>query len=178
MSERILEVVDYNPLWVKAFELERSLVEEAMKGIVVEISHIGSTSIPGLAAKPIIDILVAVTDLDVLDQRTKKMELLGYKAKGENGIVGRRYFQKGGNQRTHHLHAFKSGDENLVRHKALRDYLLHHREVVLEYEKLKKELVAICSKNDVSGYQEGKSSFLQKHKKLALQWYRAECEKK
>jgi GrpB-like predicted nucleotidyltransferase (UPF0157 family) len=64
MSERILEVVDHNPLWVKAFELERSLIEEAMKGIVLEIYHIGSTSIPGLAAKPIIDILVEVTDLD------------------------------------------------------------------------------------------------------------------
>jgi GrpB-like predicted nucleotidyltransferase (UPF0157 family) len=106
------------------------------------------------------------------------MESLGYKAKGENGIVGRRYFQKGGNQRTHHLHAFKSGNENLIRHRAFRDYLLHHREVVLEYDRLKKELVATCRKNDVSGYQEGKSRFLRKHEELALQWYRAECAKK
>jgi len=138
---------------------------------VVEIHHIGSTAIPGLAAKPIIDILMEVTDLGELDQRTHGMESLGYRAKGENGIIGRRYFQKGGDRRTHHLHAFQCGDENLVRHIAFRDYLLNHRDVVVEYEQLKKALVTVCG-HDMSRYQDGKSDFVREHQALALRWYK------
>lgn len=171
MSQRILEIVDYSPSWVEAFELEKSILEATLKTVVVKIHHIGSTSIPGLAAKPIIDILMEAKDLSELDRRAHEMESLGYRPKGENGIVGRRYFQKGGNQRSHHLHAYQCGDVNLIRHIAFRDYLLHHREIVTAYEKLKLKLASGCE-NDLVQYQNGKSNFLQEHEELALKWYR------
>jgi GrpB-like predicted nucleotidyltransferase (UPF0157 family) len=167
-QKRVIEVVDYNPAWKAAFVLERSLLQEALGEIVVAVHHIGSTSVPGLAAKPIIDILLAVTDLAALDDKGAEMAALGYKAKGENGIPGRRYFHKGGPQRTHHAHAFTAGDPNLTRHLAFRDYLIANPEVTQEYAALKKRL-ASAYKDDSRLYQAGKEDFISLHEWLALE---------
>ncbi|HBL29092.1 MAG TPA: GrpB family protein, partial [Acidobacteria bacterium] len=152
MERRVLEVVAYNPEWPQRFEAEQALLREALGGVVVKVHHMGSTAVPGLPAKPIIDLLLEVSDLQELDERTPELEALGYKAKGENGITGRRYFQKGGLQRTHHLHAFKTGDAQVVRHLAFRDYLIGHPEVAREYADLKMRLAA--GGTSVAKYQE------------------------
>jgi GrpB-like predicted nucleotidyltransferase (UPF0157 family) len=103
-----------------------------------KIHHVGSTAVPGLAAKPIIDILIEVTGLEALDALHEDMKVIGYKPKGEFGIPGRRYYQKGGKQRTHQIHAFVTGDFNVTRHIAFRDYLRANSDVAREYGEVKK----------------------------------------
>jgi GrpB-like predicted nucleotidyltransferase (UPF0157 family) len=129
--------------------------------------HIGSTAVPGLAAKPVIDILVEVRSLDELDARESAMTALGYEARGENGIPGRRYYQRGGAVRTHHVHAFARGHENVGRHLAFRNYLRTHGEVADEYARLKKAAAAACG-GDSEVYSAMKDGFVEKHQQLAL----------
>ncbi|MEL6658238.1 MAG: GrpB family protein [Bacteroidota bacterium] len=167
---RLITVVDYNPRWPQAFEQEAALLRQALSDALVEIHHIGSTSVPGLAAKPIIDILPEVHDLALLDARAPQMEALGYEVMGEFGIPGRRYFRKGGDERTHHVHAFLAGDAHAIRHLAFRDYLIAHPEVAQAYGQLKRE-VAQRSNNNIETYGDGKDPFIKIHERKALEWY-------
>lgn len=109
---RKIEVVDYNPAWPELFIKEFDILQKTLKGAAIAIHHIGCTAVFGIAAKPIIDIIIEITNPDVLDKLNIDMEGIGYKPKEEFGIVGRRYFQKGGDERTHHVHAFIVGDKN------------------------------------------------------------------
>ena len=109
MSSRKIEVVDYDTDWPHSFESEKLALEKALYDTAVKIEHIASSSIPNLAAKPIIDILIEIDKVERLDVKADIFCNLGYEVKGENGIPGRRYYQKGGNNRTHHIHAFQSG---------------------------------------------------------------------
>lgn len=170
MGRRKIKVVEYNPAWVSLFESEQSLLENALGGLAVKVEHIGSTAVPGLAAKPVIDILIEVSGLPELESRSRELESIGYLVLGENGITGRRYFQKGGNQRSHHVHAFETGDTNLLRHRAFRDYLIAHPDIALEYSGVKKMAAAACG-NDISQYMSLKNGFIKAHEALALQWY-------
>ena len=170
LSSRVVEVVDYDPNWKNTFETERVLLTKAIGINAVKIEHIGSTSVVGLIAKPVIDILIEVTNLKELDVTNENIEALGYIIKGENGISGRRYFQKGGNQRSHHVHAFQTNDSHLHRHRAFKEYLIAHSAIALEYGSIKKEAVS-KSENDINVYMVLKNSFIQKHEKLALEWF-------
>ena len=138
LNTRVIEVVDYDSNWQKAFETEKILLTKAICVNAIKVEHIGSTSVLGLAAKPVIDILVEVSSFKELDAANTKLEALGYKVKGENGISGRRYFQKGGNQRSHQVRAFQTNDTNLVRHIAFKEYLIAHPEIAMEYSFVKK----------------------------------------
>lgn len=170
MTTRVLEVVDYDPAWVTLFADEQKQLAKVLAETALDIYHIGSTSVPGLAAKPVIDILVAVSGLDALDDKNQLMLSLGYMVKGENGIAGRRYFQKGGNARSHHLHAFKKGDEALTRHLAFRDYLVAHPNIAQQYGELKLALIR-AGRDSSEPYMQGKNDFIQHHERLALNWY-------
>ena len=90
-------------------------------------------------------------------------------AQGEQGIVGRRFFQKGGQRRTHHVHALSIGDANVMRHVAFRDYLRSHPKVAEEYATLKKISAATSGKN-IERYIQGKLDFVKETEKLALAW--------
>jgi len=171
LSNRVIEVVDYDSSWKNTFETEKVLLTKAIGINAVNTEHIGSTAVVGLAAKPIIDILIEVSDLKKLDTANEKIEALGYKIKGENGISGRRYFQKGGNQRSHHVHAFQTNDLHLHRHIAFKEYLIAHSKIASEYGFLKKEAVS-KSDNNINIYMSLKNNFIQKHEKLAIEWFR------
>ena len=164
-------VVDYQPEWPQQFQAEASLWRAVLGEVLLDIQHIGSTSVPGLAAKPIIDILLAVSDLKTLDSFTTAIEKQGYEVMGEYGIRGRRYFRKGGNQRSHHVHAFQVGDANLERHLAFRDYLRAHPAVAKAYGNLKKEIIQLRVQDSIS-YGDAKEPFIQEHEEKALVWYR------
>ena len=164
---RKIEVVNYNPLWPKLFAAERALLQQILGEVALEIHHIGSTSVPGLAAKPIIDILIEVTNVAILDTLQSEMISIGYQPKGEFGIVGRRYFRKGSDNRTHHIHAFASGNSNLTRHIAVRDYLRNHQNVIKEYAELKKNLAKTCN-NDIDLYCDGKDAYVKRIERIAL----------
>jgi GrpB-like predicted nucleotidyltransferase (UPF0157 family) len=170
LNNRVVEVVDYDPIWQKTFEAEKQLLLDAIGQNAVIIEHMGSTAVKGLPSKPVIDILVEVTSILDLEISSKKIQALGYIVKGENGITGRRYFQKGGNQRSHHVHAFKTGDLNLIRHRAFKEYLIAHPMIATEYGKIKKNSVLNC-KNNINIYMEHKNNFIQKHEKIAVVWF-------
>jgi len=124
-----IEIVNYSPSWPKEFESEKLLLQNKLGPIVDAIHHIGSTSVEGLAAKPIIDIILEAKSLELLDKSELIFKSLGHEAMGEFGIPGRRYYRKGGDNRTHQIHAFKTGDKNVHRHLVFRDYMKTHSEV-------------------------------------------------
>jgi GrpB-like predicted nucleotidyltransferase (UPF0157 family) len=169
MSVRIIEVVPYDEAWPSTFVTEKQSLSDMLGECVLAIHHIGSTAVPGLPAKPIIDILLEVSDLFVFDIRSPLLAGLGYQAKGEFGIPGRRYFTKGGERRTHQLHAFKRSDTNVTRHLAFRDYLRTHPEIAVEYADLKRRVAASCE-NDIERYSAGKHDFVEAHQAAALVW--------
>jgi len=166
---REIEVVDYQKTWESDFTDEAELLMGVIGLLNPSIHHIGSTSVPGLAAKPIIDILIEVEDVSVLDDYSGNFESVGYLGRGELGIPGRRFYQKGGDNRSHHIHAFKREHSDVVRHLAFREYLVAHPEIVQEYASLKKKVALSCN-NDIEDYCDGKDEFVKKHEKLALGW--------
>jgi GrpB-like predicted nucleotidyltransferase (UPF0157 family) len=118
---RKIEVVEYDPSWPELFEIEAEQIKQALGRNCIEIHHIGSTSVPGLSAKPIIDMLPVVRDIQEVDKATKAMESLGYEAKGEYGMAFRRYFQKGKDIRTHNVHMYQEGDPEISRYLKFRN---------------------------------------------------------
>jgi len=156
---RNIEVIEYDPIWPRLFEEERSLLIQTLGEVAIGIHHIGSTAVPGLAAKPIIDILIEVTDVVALDALNQNIEAIGYEPRGESGIPRRRYFKKGGDNRTHHVHAFTQGDLNVTRLIAVRDYLRVHPDVAQEYGEQKKDVAARCD-NDIDRYCDGKDAYM------------------
>lgn len=126
MSQHIT-VVDYNPLWQEKYEKEARLIRKILADNCIAIYHIGSTSVKGLAAKPIIDIMAAVRSLEKVDNVAKDFKELDYEYLGEFGIKGRRYLRKGGDERTHQIHIFQMDDwNNIGRHLAFCDYMRTH----------------------------------------------------
>jgi len=164
---RKIEIVDYDHSWPQLFEAERDLLQQTLGDVCIKIFHIGSTAVLELAAKPIIDILIEVTDVEALDELNVEMEIIGYNPKGEFGIPGRRYFQKGDDNRSHHIHAFARGDSNVMRHIAFRDYLRTHPEVAREYGELKRNVADACE-NDVGKYCDGKDRFVKRIEAIAM----------
>jgi GrpB-like predicted nucleotidyltransferase (UPF0157 family) len=128
----------YNPDWprIAGDHAERLRV---LGSILVTVHHIGSTSVPGLAAKPIIDLMPVVTDLDALDHERWRVVALGYDWHGELGIPGRRYckLSDAAGSRIAQLHFFETNSPHVGRHIAFRDYLRAHPEAAGEYEKEK-----------------------------------------
>lgn len=164
-------VVDYDPLWPLLFRKEADAISRILGDNLVLIHHIGSTSVPFLAAKPIIDIMPVVKDLSGVDAVSGEFVKLGYEYLGEFGIKGRRYLRKGGQERTHQIHIFQMEDDtNILRHLAFRDYLRSHRDVAMEYAALKKDLAARFP-YDIDGYCDGKDAFVKRIENLALAEY-------
>ncbi len=152
-------VVPYNNEWPSMFEMEAKLIKQALGDNCLAVHHIGSTAVPGLASKPIIDILPVVKNILQVDQANAAMEQLGYKAKGEFGIPFRRYFQKGGDKRTHQVHIFEEGNPEIERHIKFRDWMIAHADDKEAYSKLKKEL-SLKFPHDIMSYCMGKDDFI------------------
>ena len=167
---RKIEVHHYQANWKDQFYKEAELLKNILDDEIIKIHHIGSTSVPGLAAKPIIDIIIEVKNIYAIDNYNKYMHQIGYEAFGENGLTGRRYFQKGGDTRSHHVHVYQTGNSEILRHIALRDYLIAHPEEAQAYGKLKLTLARQCN-HDVESYISGKHDFVQLLEEKALKWF-------
>jgi GrpB-like predicted nucleotidyltransferase (UPF0157 family) len=167
-------VVPHDPIWATEFEREASRIREALGISVADVHHIGSTSVPNIYAKPIIDILVETTDLNAIDANTLNMTAGGYEAMGEFGLPGRRYFRRDNAQgiRTHHVHVFEKGSDSVERHLAFRDYLIAHPAHAQLYSAMKRELAPLCA-NDMEKYMDGKDPFIKNTEILALKWFRS-----
>lgn len=166
---RIIEVVPHNSQWEDEYRKEAKIICSIMGNEIVEIHHIGSTSIPNIYAKPVIDILIGVKCIKNVDKYNKEMEKLGYIAKGECGIAGRKFFLKGLYNRTDHIHIFQTGNPEIKRHLNFRDYMIAHPKEAKHYEELKKEL-AIKFRYDSEGYCNGKNVFIKDIDNKAEKW--------
>ena len=147
------------------FEAEAALVREIIGDNLITIFHIGSTAVPGLKAKPVIDMLPVVRDVAALDGLTREFAAAGYEAMGEFGLPGRRYFRKGGANRTHQLHAYQyDAVHAITRHVAYRDYMRAHAEARAAYGELKASL-ASCFPDDIGAYCDGKDEFVKEYER-------------
>jgi GrpB-like predicted nucleotidyltransferase (UPF0157 family) len=170
---RKIVIVSYNPLWPQMFEEEAAKISAVFGTELISIHHIGSTSIPGLSAKPIIDIMPIVRSVETVDAFNPAMIELGYEPKGENGISGRRYFQKGGQlNRSHHVHTYEATNPAVKEHLDLRDYLIAHPDDARQYGELKEEL-ALKFPHDIEGYINGKDAFVKEIIRRAAEWRRS-----
>jgi GrpB-like predicted nucleotidyltransferase (UPF0157 family) len=156
----LVELVPYNPDWSKLFSDALSEIKSILGGNCVEIHHIGSTAIPGICAKPIIDILIVVKDINQIDSFNDKFEALGYVCQGEYGIPGRRFYWKSKEKRTHNIHLFQQGSSEILRHVAFKDFMIEHSDYAHAYSLIKKNLAEVFF-NDIENYVDGKASFVQ-----------------
>lgn len=167
---RKVEVIPFSERWSIDFDEEAAILQEIFGAEIIEIYHIGSTSIQGLSAKPIIDIMPVVKDITQVDQYDGKMAAIGYEAKGENGIARRRYFQKGGDERTHHIHIYENGSLEIDRHLTFRDFLRAHPVKAKVYGDLKEKL-AQKFPYDIDSYIKGKERLASEIEREAIVWY-------
>jgi len=149
--------MDYDPIWRELFLSEKARLEMAFKGIALEIRHIGSTSVPGLAAKPVIDILVAVEAAFDADELMPVLATLGYVHVPQED--GDRIFFRKGTPRTHHVHVVRAGSWAFFSHVWFRDYLVDHPSAAEEYELLKRVLAA-RHRSDRAAYVKGKDAMV------------------
>jgi GrpB-like predicted nucleotidyltransferase (UPF0157 family) len=131
-------LVEYDPRWVDLAFAEAALIRKALGA--VEVEHIGSTAVPGLSAKPVLDLLAGLRPLDVGSAEIEAMQGLRDEYLGEHGLPGRLFFRKGPERRTHHVHAVELGGTEWLRHLAFRDYLRAHPEETARYGEAKRAL--------------------------------------
>jgi GrpB-like predicted nucleotidyltransferase (UPF0157 family) len=97
---RVIKIEEYQSYWISDYKIESEILSQTIELLAPTIHHIGSTAVVGLAAKPVIDILIEIERADSIDAYNSKMYEIGYIAQGELGIAGRRFFQKGGDNRS------------------------------------------------------------------------------
>ena len=168
---RNIEVVPHNPNWAAMFQAEADQLAPIFGPEALAIEHIGSSAIPGIKAKPIIDILIAVKDIERVGDFNEQMIALGYEPYGEFGIPGRRYFSMGHTDadRPRHVHVFQSDNPEVARHIDFRDYMRAHPDNAQIYSRLKESL-AQKFPNDRERYTDGKSDFIREMDRKAAKW--------
>ena len=160
MGEAV-QVVEYDPAWPAAFERERALIADALGDLMLGIEHVGSTAVPGLGAKPVIDIMIAVRDLADGERCVARLEGLGYEYRGDAGIPRRLHFRKfTRGARTHHLDMVEQASDYWERIILFRDYLREHPQEAEEYYRLKVRLTARFGA-DREGYNMAKTEFIE-----------------
>ena len=156
---RTITVVDHDPAWPAAFERLRARIWPVVADLAVAIEHVGSTSVPGLAAKPVIDLDVVLRSGADLPRVIGRLATLGYAHLGDLGIDGREAFAPPPGPPEHHLYVCPPDSPALANHLALRDHLRRHPELAAAYGALKKRL-ATTFVHDIDGYVAGKTGFI------------------
>lgn len=163
-------IAAYDPGWKDEYTREAQRIRAHIGARVEAVEHIGSTAVPGLAAKPIIDLMAGVADLDAADACIGALESLGYEyvPEFEGTMPDRRYFRRltADGTPTHHLHMVVTGDDFWVRHIEFRDYLRAHPDVVREYAALKRDIAARYA-TDRYGYTSAKGDFIKQVERAA-----------
>jgi GrpB-like predicted nucleotidyltransferase (UPF0157 family) len=168
-----IELVPHDPNWAQAFTLERGRILEALGsletgGVLEWIEHVGSTAIPGIHAKPVLDIAAVAHPFPLSESTRDSLGKLGYEYRGEAGIPGREFFRT--DPRTRHLHVFTFDSEAFFQHVFFRDYLRAHQEKAFEYENLKLEL-AKKFRTDREAYTNGKDKLVGQFNREARAWH-------
>ncbi|MHA1348033.1 MAG: GrpB family protein [Candidatus Heimdallarchaeaceae archaeon] len=162
LKRGVVKLNDYDPQWKSLFEKESALILSVAEEVIEDIQHIGSTAIPGVVAKPIIDVLLAINSLSNIKKLTDLLTPIGFVYRGEQGIPDRHLFVKGGEDyRTHHLHVVVKEHSEWLKHILFRDYLRKHPKDVEKYSKLKLDLLKKYE-FEREKYTESKSDFIEK----------------
>ena len=162
MAAKHVVVEPYNETWERNFREIKAELENALGGSALRIEHVGSTAVPGLSAKPIIDIDIVIRDYTVLGDTVSKLRGIGYEHEGDLGVAGREAFRYDGKEhlQKHHLYVCPEDSAELKRHTSFRDYLRSHPEAVREYSRVKEESAAMYP-YDIDGYIEHKAPFIE-----------------
>jgi GrpB-like predicted nucleotidyltransferase (UPF0157 family) len=153
-------ITDYDPSWPTTFQTLRVSLESILGGLALGIEHVGSTSVPGLPAKPIIDLDVVVRGRSEAASAIERLTSAGYTHLGDLGVSGREAFESPEGSPEHHLYVCQMDSRELRRHIAFRDYLRLHPDVAEEYGKLKQSL-ARKFREDREAYTEAKTAFVE-----------------
>jgi GrpB-like predicted nucleotidyltransferase (UPF0157 family) len=163
-----VRIADYDSRWASMFEEARSEIVGRCGALVVGVEHVGSTSVPGLGAKPIIDIMAAVERLDDARALVEPLAAIGFEFVPKNDFPDRRFFRRGlRGAGTHHLHVVERGSWEWRRHLLFRDHLRAHPERAAEYERLKRALAAEHGP-DRGAYTDAKTPFIESVVERAL----------
>jgi GrpB-like predicted nucleotidyltransferase (UPF0157 family) len=166
LERNVVRLTPYNPAWKALYEIEKRRILEVVGKVILDIQHVGSTALPGGAAKPIIDIAIAVESYEKAFASVEPIVELGYEYLGENGVPRRHYFVKRDPRSTHHIHMNELHSQDWENQILFRDYLLAHPELVQEYTRLKLRLADQFS-SDRLAYAEGKAPFIEHVLQLA-----------
>ena len=163
MITKHVVVLPFDEQWKYDFVQIKAELANALRQLAIEIEHVGSTSVQGLSAKPIIDIDVVIKDYSELENVISALGKIGYQHEGNLGITGREAFKYEGKEhlRKHHLYVCPEDSQELRRHIAFRDYLKTHPDAVREYSRIKEEGAELYS-DDIDRYIEHKSPFIEK----------------
>ena len=162
MVTKHVAVVSYDEAWANNFIDIRNDIQEVMGDLALRIEHVGSTSVRGLSAKPVVDIDVVIKDYSVFDEVVTKLRSIGYHHEGNLGISGREAFRYEGKEHLlkHHLYVCTEYSKELKRHLAFRDYLQSHDEAREEYSRIKEEGARLYP-YEIDKYIEFKSPFIE-----------------
>jgi GrpB-like predicted nucleotidyltransferase (UPF0157 family) len=155
----VIEVVEYDAAWPRRFEELRTAIWPAVSAVAIAVEHVGSTSVAGLASKPVIDIDVIVLDAPSVLAAIESLAPLGYMHRGDLGVIGREAFTTPDGAPRHNLYVCLDGCMSLRNHLLIRDYLRSHREAADEYADLKRRL-ARAFPDDIDAYSAGKTELL------------------
>ena len=168
LKRGIVRLEPYNVEWKKIYKTEAKLLQKTIGKYVLDIQHVGSTSIPGLDSKPVIDIAVAVKHLEDGEKCIKPLSNIDYEYKHDAGIFGRHFFVKGNEEcQTHFLHIEELNSELWLNHILFREYLLEHSKERQKYTELKRKLEKKFA-NNRNAYTKGKEQFIKTILKKAL----------
>lgn len=166
-------LLPHDPAWAVRAATEAERWRAAFGPALIAVHHIGSTSIPGIEAKPIIDLVPVVDDLASFDRLAAGIEAHGYQAWGEYGIPGRRFCTWANprdGRREVHAHVFAVGSPHIARHLAFRDFMRAHPDEARAYEALKQRC-RDASPEDSRAYSEAKSSWIVAAEGRAMAWW-------
>ncbi len=168
-----VRIAEHDPAWPAQAGAELRRISEALGEMAVRPEHIGSTAVPGLAAKPILDLQLSVAAIEPRPPYVAALEQLGYLFVPAPESPGRHFFARPPQRpRTHHLHVCEAGGEDELRHVAVRDFLRAHPDEAARYAALKRE-VAARHPQDRLAYIEGKDEYVSALEGRALAWARA-----
>lgn len=166
-----VELEEYNKDWSKEYKKEEKLLKKVLGKRIIEIHHIGSTSIEGLKAKPIIDILIVINSLKEIGEIEELLKDYDYTNRGPQGVEDRMFFAKGPEDaRTHYIHFVEPNSNTYYNQVYFKKYLIEHPKYIKEYCKLKEDL-AKKYKDERSKYTQGKNEFITNIIKKAKEEY-------
>jgi GrpB-like predicted nucleotidyltransferase (UPF0157 family) len=167
LQRGIVRLVSHSEEWGRLFEEEKARIVTCLQGKIFDIEHVGSTAIPRLPAKPIIDIAVGVPDVEAIGEYVKLLAQIGYEYRGDRSGDGDHIFANGPEScRTHYLHLVATGSSNWYDQVFFRDYLRRHRGTRRAYAALKRSLAEEHS-SDRKSYTQGKQEFIRRVIELA-----------